>query len=178
MSQISRTVAGTETGRRDFLKQAGVTAAGLSLLGANLPRAYAAGDETLKIGLIGCGGRGTGAAVQALSTAGNVKLVAMGDAFADRLESSLQNIQKEFSARPERVAVDPAMKFVGFDAYKQVIATDVDAGAVTECDPEAGVDVARFGPFHSAVGRFSEEDGLSWIVSNLFGAHRSCFGKE
>jgi len=123
MSQDSSSI---ETGRRGFLKQAGIAAAGLTALGANLPRAFAAGDDTLKVGLIGCGGRGTGAAVQALSTQGNVKLVAMGDAFADRLESSLQNIQKEFAGHPERVDVKPEMKFVGFDAYKQVIGTDVD----------------------------------------------------
>lgn len=115
-----------ETGRRDFLKQAGTLAAGLGALGATLPQAYAAGDDTLKIGLVGCGGRGTGAAVQALSTQGSVKIIAMADAFADRLESSLQNIQKEFAGRPERVDVKPEMKFVGFDACQKLLATDVD----------------------------------------------------
>jgi len=114
------------TDRRNFMKQAGAVAAGLGVLGANLPRAYAAGDETLKIGLIGCGGRGSGAAVQALSTKGSVKLVAMADAFADRLEGSLAEIQKSFSSAPERVDVKNEMKFVGFDAFEKLIATDVD----------------------------------------------------
>lgn len=123
---MARDTNSMDGGRREFLKQAGVAAAGLSALGGSLPRAFAAGDDTLKVGLIGCGGRGTGAAVQALSTKGNVKLVAMGDTFADKLQSSLQNIQKEFSGRPERVDVPKEQQFVGFDAFEKVIGTDVD----------------------------------------------------
>ena len=74
--------------------------------GGNLarPSAHAAGDDTIKIGLIGCGGRGTGAASKALSTEGNVKLVAMGDAFKDRLEGSLKGIA-EGSSSPSNASM-------------------------------------------------------------------------
>lgn len=86
-------------------------------------RVHAAGDDTLKIGLIGCGGRGSGAAHQALNADPNVKLVAMADAFADRLASSRQNLEK---VAGDKVAVDDDHCFVGFDAYKKVLDSDVD----------------------------------------------------
>src|SRR5437667_7984859 len=84
--------------RRDFLKTTSSTIAGSALLGAlSIERsAHAAGSDTLKIALIGCGGRGSGAADQALNNnAVNVKLIAMGDAFEDRLGSSLENLKKQ-----------------------------------------------------------------------------------
>ena len=111
--------------RRDFLKTSSVAGAG-ALASLALPQgAYAGNDETIKVGLVGCGGRGTGAATQALSTEGPVKLVAMADAFEDQLERSLQRITGALKSRAnERVAVEN--KFVGFDAYKQLLATDVD----------------------------------------------------
>lgn len=80
----------------------------------------------MRIGLIGCGGRGTGAAAQALGADPNVKLVALGDAFEDRLESSLQTLQ----AQPEissKIEVPKQRRFVGFDAYQHVIDSGVDA---------------------------------------------------
>ena len=80
----------------------------------------------IKVGLIGCGGRGTGAATQALRTKGNVKLVAMGDAFAYQLEKSFVNLKKEFEGQPDRIGVDEEHKFVGLDAYKKVLASGVD----------------------------------------------------
>ncbi len=113
--------------RRDFLKSSSAAAVGAGLASlATLPGAYAAADDTIKVGLVGCGGRGSGAAVQALKTKGNVKLVAMGDAFADRLEGSLGSIRKQFEGQPDRVAFDSDHKFVGFDAYQKVIASGVD----------------------------------------------------
>src|SRR5258708_626649 len=102
------------TNRREFMKTSSLAAAGagvVSCLGS-LPGAFAAGDETIKVGLGGCGGRGTGAASQALSTVGPVKLVAMGDAFADRLQGSLSELRKSNS---ERLDVPPDRQFVGFD---------------------------------------------------------------
>jgi predicted dehydrogenase len=94
---------------------------------AALPGAYASGDDTIRVGLIGCGGRGTGAATQALSTKGKVKLVAMGDAFKDRLEGSLNELKKALGAEAEhKIGVDADHQFVGFDAYKKVIESDVD----------------------------------------------------
>lgn len=98
--------------RREFLAASAVAASSASL--------FAAGDDVLKVGLIGCGDRGTGAAVNALMADKNVKLVAMADAFEDRLESSLGNLQKKESVAA-KVDVKPDAKFVGFDAYKHVI---------------------------------------------------------
>ena len=107
--------------RRDFLKttSAAVTSAGV--LGAlSVERsAHAAGSDTLKIALVGCGGRGSGAADQALSTAGPIKLVAMADVFKDRLEGSLNELKRKHS---DKIDVPPDRQFLGFDAYKQAIA--------------------------------------------------------
>ena len=120
----------TPNTRRDFLKTSSAAAIGAGLLGSLSRNAFAAGDETIKIGIVGCGGRGTGATSQALSTArdanetaGPVKLVAMGDAFADHLESKYTLLKTKFG---DQVQVDDDHKFTGFDAYKKVIASDVD----------------------------------------------------
>jgi predicted dehydrogenase len=103
--------------RRQFVQTAAAATAGLMASG-NF--AFAAGADAIRVGLVGCGGRGTGAAVQALSTTQNVKLVAMGDAFRDRLDESLTNITEEVVDK-SRIAVPEDARFVGFDAYKQVI---------------------------------------------------------
>jgi myo-inositol 2-dehydrogenase / D-chiro-inositol 1-dehydrogenase len=113
--------------RRNFLKTstASIAAGGLAT-GLTLARsAHAAGDDTIRVGLIGCGGRGTGAAREALSTAGPVKLVAMGDAFSDRLEGSLSELTKKEEIH-DRIDVPPERRFIGFDAYKQVLEAGVD----------------------------------------------------
>jgi predicted dehydrogenase len=81
---------------------------------------HAAGSDLLKVGLIGCGGRGTGAAIQALSADENVKLWAMGDAFEDRLESSHKTLQKTENVAA-KIDVPQERRFTGFDAYQQVI---------------------------------------------------------
>src|SRR5690606_22967371 len=79
-------------------------------------------DDTIRIAVIGCGGRGTGAAMQALSTKQNVKLVAMADAFRDRLDNSYNALTNGDEGNvKDRVAVTEETKFVGFDAYKKVI---------------------------------------------------------
>lgn len=117
--------------RRDFLQTsttAALSAAAVAQLSLT-SGVYAAGDDVIKVGLVGCGGRGTGAAGQALSTEGNVKLVAMGDAFADSLNGSLNNLKRGHEGR---VAVDDDHKFVGFDAYKQVIDSGVDVVILAE----------------------------------------------
>ncbi|MCU0915561.1 MAG: Gfo/Idh/MocA family oxidoreductase, partial [Planctomycetes bacterium] len=116
--------------RRQFL-QGSVTAASLAALTAGLrTRAYAAGGDVIRLGLIGCGGRGTGAAAQALNACKRAKLVAMGDAFQDQLERSCQRVAKE---HPDRVDVPPGRRFVGMDAYAGVIGADVDL--VLLCTP-------------------------------------------
>jgi len=112
--------------RRDFLKTSTLAASGA--LAANLAfvrSAHAAGSDLLKVGLIGCGGRGSGAAAQALRADANTKLVAMGDAFSDRLENSLQSLSADPSLAA-RIDVPAERRFTGFDAYKQVIDSDVD----------------------------------------------------
>jgi predicted dehydrogenase len=114
-----------QTTRRQFVKTSTTLAVGAGLLGSFNAQAgaFAGDDDTIKIGLVGCGGRGTGAADQALSTQGNVKLIAMGDAFGDQLDKSLANIQRRHK---DRVAVDNDHKFTGFDAYQKVIDSGVD----------------------------------------------------
>jgi myo-inositol 2-dehydrogenase / D-chiro-inositol 1-dehydrogenase len=113
--------------RRDFMKSSTTAALSAGLLtGYALPRAYAAGSDVIRIGLVGCGGRGSGAAHQALSTKGNVQLVAMADAFEDQLQSSLHSLKREFASQPERVAVEPDHQFTGFDAYEKLLASNVD----------------------------------------------------
>lgn len=116
----------SETTRRTFLQATAATATGASLL----PGAFAAGNETLKIGLIGCGMRGTGAARQALTADPKVKLVAMCDAFPDYLEKSLNNL-KSIKSVADKVDVPADRRFTGFDGYKKVIESDVDVVLLT-----------------------------------------------
>lgn len=120
--------------RRQFMGTSLTTAAATGLSVAAIPSivgtAHATGSDTLRVGLIGCGGRGTGAAKQALQADKNVKLVAMGDAFEDRLQTSLQALNKvgEINGKID-VPVD--RQFVGFNAYNDVLATDVDVVLLT-----------------------------------------------
>lgn len=108
--------------RRQFLKtsSAALVAGTLAKAEALGQGVHVAGSDLLRIGLVGCGGRGTGAAAQALAADPNVKLVAMGDAFSDRLQSSLETLhkQKEVAAK---IDVPAERWFVGFNAYKQVL---------------------------------------------------------
>ena len=110
--------------RRSFLKNASTAVAGGALLGALPIERFALGaspGDTIRIALVGAGGRGRGAAAQALRTNGDVKLVAVADAFKNSLEGGLKQIQSEFKDRPERLAVTEDTKFVGLDAYKKAI---------------------------------------------------------
>lgn len=127
--------------RRDFVKTAGSLIVPLSAAGAlaagrtgrsSQPEAAPSAppippDRQLKVGLIGCGGRGTGAAVQALRADPNTVLVAMADVFSDRLESSLAGITQEMGDQAAaRVQVPPERRHLGFDAYHDLLAGDVD----------------------------------------------------
>ena len=113
--------------RRQFIKTSSAAAmAGIFAANLSFPeKTFAANTDTIKIGLVGCGGRGSGAALNALMADPNVVLVAMGDAFEDRLKSSLANLKgnKEAGAR---VQVDPDHCFVGLDAYKKVLDSGID----------------------------------------------------
>jgi myo-inositol 2-dehydrogenase / D-chiro-inositol 1-dehydrogenase len=111
--------------RRTFLKKSSVAvAASITAPYLAFPqRSFGQSSDTLKIGLIGCGGRGTGAAGQALSADKNVVLSAMGDVFEGQLQSSLKSLQKESG---DRAKVEPDKCFIGLDAYKKVIESGVD----------------------------------------------------
>ena len=107
------------TSRREFLKNTGRIAATSALAAGIVQHAYAAPSNTIKVALVGCGGRGTGAAAQALSVKnGPVKLVSMADVFENRLANSYKNLAK----RPaEQVDVPESRRFVGFEAYKKAM---------------------------------------------------------
>ncbi len=125
----------SQTSRREFLSHSAVVAGTAAFAGTlGIARsAHAAGSDQLKVGLIGCGGRGSGAAADALQADKNVALTAMGDAFADRVESSLKYLTKQFSGQPEKLQVSPDRCFAGFDAYQKVIDSGVDV--VLLCTP-------------------------------------------
>ena len=120
----SARTASPKNSRRDFLKASGVVMgaamAGSLAIGRS---AHAAGSGTIKIGLIGCGGRGSGAAANAMNAGKDIKLVAMADLFDDKVKASREQLRKE---KPEQVAVDDAHCFTGFDGYKKVIDSDID----------------------------------------------------
>jgi len=106
--------------RRQFLKKSGSLAAGAAVLGQISPVAFARNDNTIRLALIGCGGRGTGAVGNALSVpdGGPIKLYAMADLYEDRMESHYKSLQKKF---PDKVDVSPGRKFIGFDAYRKAV---------------------------------------------------------
>jgi predicted dehydrogenase len=109
------------TSRREFLKDTGCLAAASALAGVALPAVHAASSDLIQVALVGCGGRGTGAAVNALRTkTGPMKLVAMGDVFEERLQGSLGQLRRDQSLAPQ-VDVPPERRFAGFDAYKKAL---------------------------------------------------------
>lgn len=113
-----------ESSRREFVKQTSLAAAGfLAIPMLSKANFFSGSDDVIKIAMIGCGGRGTGAAVQALSTKQNVQLVAMADAFRDRLDGSYKDISEALKENglEKKLQVKEENKFVGFDAYKQAI---------------------------------------------------------
>ena len=116
-----------QNSRRNFIKASATVAAGTAMLSGLSARVHAAGDETIKIGLVGCGGRGTGAAAQALKSPGKVALVAMADMFGDQLEKSLNRIAADVKGNETAIVdVPQERRFTGFDGYKQLLETDID----------------------------------------------------
>ena len=115
------------TSRRDFLRNSSLLVAGGAIAASQVQIARGAnafGSDTIKVGLVGCGGRGTQAVQQAMNTSGGeVKLVAMADAFADRVTSSLRGIT---SQHPKKVEVPKERQFVGLNAFKELMQTDCD----------------------------------------------------
>ena len=124
--------------RRDFMKGGTAAAVGAALASYAIPSgAYAQGSETIKVGLVGCGGRGSGAAVNALAAEEGCELVAMGDMFADKLDASHENLLNSDFA--ERILADDMKKFTGFDAYK---------GVIDSCDVVLLATPPHFRPMH------------------------------
>ena len=128
------------TSRRKFLQQSMAAVAGTAMAGVIPGSAHAAEAGLIKLALVGCGDRGTGAVAQALSTAGPIKLWAMADLFSDRLESSLALLTRGQEAAYDReshagfaarVDVPPERRFVGFDAYKGAIESGADLVILT-----------------------------------------------
>lgn len=118
------------TDRRSFLKKSGIVMLGSTLAyqtGFSNPL-FSSSKSTIKVGLIGCGGRGTGAAAQALAADPDVVITAMGDIFEDRLEEAFASLT---IIDAKRVKVDKKRKFIGFDAYQKVIDSGVDVVLLT-----------------------------------------------
>ncbi|MHC4737087.1 MAG: Gfo/Idh/MocA family protein [Planctomycetota bacterium] len=114
-----RDITRKSTSRREFLKNTGRIAATSALAASIVPRVYAGENNTIKVALVGCGGRGTGAADNALSVKnGPMKLVAMGDVFEKRLKDSYNNIKNRHA---DKVDVPRDRRYVGFDAYKKAM---------------------------------------------------------
>lgn len=122
--------------RRSFLKTGAATLVGGALFESLPLDTYAQVDKPIKVGLVGCGGRGTGAAFEALQASKSVKLVAMGDAFEDMLNSSYSKIAAQFK---DQVDIPAKRKFTGLDAYRKVIA---------ECDAVILATPPPFRPAH------------------------------
>jgi predicted dehydrogenase len=124
--------------RRDFLRTSTVAASAAAIGTLELSRsAYAAGNDVLKVGMIGCGGRNAGAAVEALTADSGARLVAMCDIFRDRINAKRQEIK---AARGAQVAVDDEHCFAGFAGYKQVIES---------ADVVLIANAAKFHPLHA-----------------------------
>jgi len=110
--------------RREFIQGATAAAVGTAALGVpGFTGAYAQGSDEIRVGLVGCGGRGTGAAVNALNAAPGVRVVALADAFQDRLDACRQRLAKQ---KPETATVAEDHCFVGLDAYQELLKTEVN----------------------------------------------------
>jgi len=144
------------TTRREFLKTSGAAVAGAALASAIVRPGYAAESNTIKIALVGCGGRGTGAAAQALSTRGPTKLWAMADVFEQRLQSSFANLKE---AHENQLAVPPERQFIGLDAFKKAIDSLDKGDLVLLTTPPA------FRPIHL---EYAVEKGVNVFMEKSF----------
>ncbi len=110
---------GNLTTRREFLKVTGTVAGATALSRFGFPAVHVKGSDLIQVAIVGCGGRGSGAVVNALSTtSGPIKLIAMADAFDDRLKSSYTNLNQAVGAKMD---VPEERRFIGWDAYKQAM---------------------------------------------------------
>ena len=143
--------------RRDFLVKSGALTAGMGLASVAPQHVHAAEDNTIKIGLVGCGGRGTGAVVQALSTEGPTQLHAVGDVFEDRMNTSVDSVKTRLG---EKGTVPKDRQFLGFDAYKKVVDAVGPGGVVLLTTPPA------FRPMHL---EYAVEQGCHVFMEKSFG---------
>lgn len=122
----------SSSSRREFLKDTGSVLAGAALAGAIGARAHAGENNTIKIALVGCGGRGNGAAANALQTEGPTKLIAVADVFKDRAANAVKNAARSFA---DKVDVPEGRQFVGFDGYRKAIDLVAPGGVVILATP-------------------------------------------
>ena len=127
MSHISPDAGAGQTSRREFMKTSSLVVAGGALAGSlGIARtAHAGADETIKVALIGCGGRGSGAIADCLDAKPNVKLIAMADLFPERLKGSLGQLERRDQYKG-RIDVPEDRQFVGFDAYQKALEAGAD----------------------------------------------------
>ena len=130
---------GRSRSRREFIKMSGSALGAGALLSAMPGGVHAAGEGTIKIALVGCGGRGTGAAGEALRTKGPTQLVAVADVFQQRAEGALRNLSGEFA---RQIDVPRERQFLGMDAYQKAIDAIAPGGVVLLATPPA------FRPIH------------------------------
>ncbi len=144
--------------RRDFLKSSATVATAAALTRAIEIGAHAAGqDGSIDVAVVGCGGRGSGAVANALSTQGPVRLVAMADVMESRLKASHESIKKQF---PEKTQVTPDKQFLGFDAFKKAIDALPKNGLVILATP------AGFRPIHF---EYAVQKGVNVFMEKSFG---------
>lgn len=113
--------------RRSFIKTSAAVSAAMAAPSGNI---FAAGSERIRVGLVGCGSRGTGAAMNCLDADKAVEVAALADVFDDKLQGSLKKLKQKYG---KRVTVTPETSFLGFDAYKKLIDCDLDI--VMLCTP-------------------------------------------
>jgi myo-inositol 2-dehydrogenase/D-chiro-inositol 1-dehydrogenase len=128
--KVKQKILKNQVSRRDFIKTSALSSAALAY---GLNQAYAGGSDDIRIGLIGCGGRGTGAVRDCVSSSPGIRVTALGDLFLDQAEICLKNLkegeQSQWNNKPplgQALAVSKDRIFTGFDAYQKVINTDVD----------------------------------------------------
>ncbi|MBL7224217.1 MAG: Gfo/Idh/MocA family oxidoreductase [Candidatus Brocadiae bacterium] len=149
-------VKGGGTSRRGFLKTATSAMATTALAAGLAPRSYAAPDETIKVAIVGCGGRGNGALLQALSTQGPTKLWAVADVFPDRIQRCLASVSQK---KPKQVDVPKERQFLGLDAYRKAIDSLGKGGVVLLTTP------AGFRPIHL---EYAVEKGVHVFMEKSF----------
>jgi predicted dehydrogenase len=185
MQKQNHSVAQQRPSRRDFLKTSAIVGSAALAGSLSIARgAHAAGSDVIKVGLIGCGGRGSGAAANAMNAGKDVRLVAVADVFEERVKDAVPRLKKMY---PEQATVDEAHCFVGFDAYKKLIESDVDvvliavtshfhpvflkaaidAGKHVFCEKPAGIDVPGVKIVEAACAAATEKklslvSGLCW----------------